>query len=62
MLGRCYACTQLLTAADGPNMLGCPDGAGTPRQPFHLRCWVRLQAAHHDDANRPALPPTRQAA
>jgi hypothetical protein len=44
MLGRCYRCAEELTAADGPNLLGSPDGAGTPRYAFHLRCWLRLQA------------------
>ncbi len=44
MLGRCYACMQELTAADGPNLLGSPDGPGTPRHAFHLRCWQASQA------------------
>lgn len=44
MLGRCYRCTEELTAADGPNLLGCPAGAGTPRHAFHLRCWLATQA------------------
>jgi hypothetical protein len=33
-----------LTAADGPTVLGSPDGRGTQRHTFHLHCWVQFQA------------------
>jgi hypothetical protein len=49
MLGRCYRCEEELTAADGPNLLGSPDGAGTPRHAFHQRCWLRLQAERQSE-------------